>query len=258
MASHVAEISDSGLQADKYDFYTVVDDTIGSFCNVDVSSVADVIMTSLTKSFSGYADVMSGSIVLNPDSPRYEPVKEAVKSQFHNELFAGDAEKLLSNSEDYLQRSIILNRNASTVAAFLQTQVEDASSPVVSVEYPEQNDTLANYQAFMRPATPEFTPGYGCLLSVDFESKACAKAFYDNIQFYQGPHLGAHHSLAVPFNELVWGRDPKDLEYHAGYGVRGEQIRLAVGLESEEELVDTVKAALVFATEAKIQAKASA
>jgi cystathionine beta-lyase/cystathionine gamma-synthase len=35
----------------------VIDDTIGSFCNVDVSPVADVIMTSMTKSLSGYANV---------------------------------------------------------------------------------------------------------------------------------------------------------------------------------------------------------
>jgi cystathionine beta-lyase/cystathionine gamma-synthase len=44
-------------QADKYDVPVVIDDTIGSFCNIDVSPVADVIMTSTTKSLSGYANV---------------------------------------------------------------------------------------------------------------------------------------------------------------------------------------------------------
>lgn len=37
----------------------VIDDTIGSFCNIDVSPVADVIITSITKSLSGYANVSS-------------------------------------------------------------------------------------------------------------------------------------------------------------------------------------------------------
>ena len=46
--------------ADKYGFQVIVDDTIGSFANVDVMGVADIIITSLTKSFSGYADVMAG------------------------------------------------------------------------------------------------------------------------------------------------------------------------------------------------------
>lgn len=43
--------------ADDYDFPVVVDDTVGSFCNLDVLPVADVVVSSLTKTFSGYADV---------------------------------------------------------------------------------------------------------------------------------------------------------------------------------------------------------
>lgn len=46
--------------ADRHGFILVVDETIGSFGNVDVSRVADIIITSLTKSFSGYSDVMGG------------------------------------------------------------------------------------------------------------------------------------------------------------------------------------------------------
>lgn len=49
--------------ADRYGFVVVVDDTIGSFANVDVLGVADVVVTSLTKSFSGFADVMAGRYV---------------------------------------------------------------------------------------------------------------------------------------------------------------------------------------------------
>lgn len=46
--------------ADKEHVAIVVDDTIGSFANVDLIQVADIIVTSLTKSFSGFADVMGG------------------------------------------------------------------------------------------------------------------------------------------------------------------------------------------------------
>jgi cystathionine gamma-synthase len=46
--------------ADKYEFVLVVDETIGSFANVDVLGVADIVITSLTKSFSGFLDVMAG------------------------------------------------------------------------------------------------------------------------------------------------------------------------------------------------------
>jgi len=49
--------------ADQYGFFIVVDDTIGSVANIDVLDVADIIVTSLTKSFSGYANVMAGRYV---------------------------------------------------------------------------------------------------------------------------------------------------------------------------------------------------
>ncbi|RYC78383.1 hypothetical protein BFJ63_vAg18743 [Fusarium oxysporum f. sp. narcissi] len=57
--------------ADQYGFFLVVDDTIGSVANIDVLEVADIIVTSLTKSFSGYANVMAGSVILNPASKCY-------------------------------------------------------------------------------------------------------------------------------------------------------------------------------------------
>ena len=46
--------------ADKYDFLIVVDETIGNFVNVDVLPYADVVVSSLTKVFSGVANVMGG------------------------------------------------------------------------------------------------------------------------------------------------------------------------------------------------------
>lgn len=46
--------------ADKYGFLVIIDDTIGSSANVDVMDIADVVITSLTKSFNGYADVLCG------------------------------------------------------------------------------------------------------------------------------------------------------------------------------------------------------
>lgn len=48
----------------------VIDDTIGSFCNIDVSPVADAIITSITKSLSGYANVSP----LPPSRRRKKPL----------------------------------------------------------------------------------------------------------------------------------------------------------------------------------------
>lgn len=238
--------------ADRFDFVLVVDDTLGSFCNIDLSAVADIVMTSTTKSFSGYADVMGGTLVLNPASRLYASFKPVLEGCFRNEYFVGDAEKLLSNSVDYLERSTILNRNALTLATWLDgLKVAEPEYGIAKVLYPTTSDTLDNYKAWMRRPTPEFTPGYGCLFSIEFGSKEDAKIFYDNLEVFIGPHLGAHHTLAVCFNELVLGKDPAVAEYHGAYGALLEQIRIAVGLEGEDELKKVFRDALEKVKEAK-------
>ena len=46
--------------ADKYSFAIIVDDTIGTFVNTRLLGYADVIVTSMSKLFSGQANVMGG------------------------------------------------------------------------------------------------------------------------------------------------------------------------------------------------------
>lgn len=46
--------------AEKYGFVIVVDETIGSFANVEVLPLADVIVSSLSKVFSGETNVLGG------------------------------------------------------------------------------------------------------------------------------------------------------------------------------------------------------
>ena len=46
--------------ADKYEFAIVVDETIGSPVNVEVIRYADIVVSSLTKIFSGDGNVMGG------------------------------------------------------------------------------------------------------------------------------------------------------------------------------------------------------
>lgn len=49
--------------ADKYEFAVVVDETIGNFLNVNVLPYADVVVSSLTKVFSGDSNVMGGRYI---------------------------------------------------------------------------------------------------------------------------------------------------------------------------------------------------
>lgn len=46
--------------ADKHGFIVVVDETIGNFINVECMTYADIVVSSLTKIFSGESNVMGG------------------------------------------------------------------------------------------------------------------------------------------------------------------------------------------------------
>lgn len=46
--------------ATEFDFLIVIDETIGTFVNVDVLRYVDIVTTSLSKMFSGKADVLGG------------------------------------------------------------------------------------------------------------------------------------------------------------------------------------------------------
>jgi cystathionine gamma-synthase len=234
--------------ADKYCFALVVDDTIGSFCNVDVLGAADIVVTSLTKSFSGYADVLGGSAVLNPSLPLYSELKPLFQKYYHSDLYSGDAETLLHNSEDYLYRSKILNDNAALLVDYLQSLTSDPKSSVTHVYYPTASPTLSNYDAYKRPSTPDFQPGYGCLFSVEFDNVESTIAFYDNLHVHHGPHLGAHRTLALPYVKALYN---DELEKVKKYGLEETQIRVAVGLEDPQSLLETFKHAVRMADAAK-------
>ena len=230
----------------------IVDDTVGGFGNVDVLAHSDILLTSLTKSFSGYSNVLGGSIVLNPLSAHYSALSSKFASTHRNELFAADAQVLLSNSQDFLARTRRLNRNAEAMASFFQRYANDPESPVVKVQYPTQLPSKPNYDALMRRSTTELPePGYGCLFTVDFESSSMAKAFYDRCGFYPSPHLGAHVTIMIAYNMMAFGKELDDRKYFREIGAKEESIRFSAGLEDVEDLIDTIKDALDFAAAAK-------
>ncbi|KAL8832605.1 MAG: hypothetical protein Q9191_000174 [Dirinaria sp. TL-2023a] len=237
--------------ADKYGFQVVVDDTIGSFANVDLLGTADIIITSLTKSFSGCADVMAGSIVLNPASPFYTTMKRTLSLTYRNELYAADAVKLESNSRKFLQRASKMNQNASYLVSLLQKQALSPSSVLKHVYYPLTCWSLPNYREMMRPVSPEFTPGYGGLFTLEFESEKSASTFFNALDLHKGPSLGANITLAQPYVQTVFARDKA---WAASYGLDETIIRISAGLEDEKVLGKAFQKALRLADCTKIGA----
>jgi len=93
----------------------------------------------------------------------------------------------------------------------------------------------------MRKPTADFKPGHGCLFSVEFDTVEATQTFYDNLNVHQGPHLGAHLTLALPYVKGLYG---KQLDWAANYALDEKQIRISVGLEDTETLVEEFRIAV--------------
>jgi cystathionine gamma-synthase len=234
--------------ADKYDVVLAIDDTIGGWANVDVTAVADMLVTSITKSFSGYADVMAGSVILNPSSPRYHALKSLFDGFYIPELYVDDAEAVETNSRDYLSRTAKLNANAGALVAYLESCAQRAGSTVSRVYYPPVNPSGAHYRPYMRQPTADLTPGYGCVFSVELEDMAATRAFYENLNVHKSVHLGAPATLALAYVMCTYGTR---MEWAEQYGLRPTQIRVSAGLENTEMLLQDFQVAVEAADASK-------
>ncbi|SJX64314.1 probable STR2-Cystathionine gamma-synthase [Sporisorium reilianum f. sp. reilianum] len=237
--------------ADRYGFLVCIDETIGNFVNVEVLPFADVLVSSLTKVFSGDANVMGGSMVLNPHAPHYRALKEVMKACYEDTYFDEDAIFMERNSRDFIRRIVRIDANTRAVTHMLAREAagQGAYPGVVKQLFYPKYQTRENYDVARR--SKAFTPlgameegGYGGLFSVTFYSDAASQAFYDALQCAKGPSLGTNLTLACPYTILA---HYAELEWAAQFGVERGLVRVSVGLEDEAFLLrmfaDSLKAA---------------
>ncbi|GAC74990.1 cystathionine beta-lyases [Moesziomyces antarcticus T-34] len=229
--------------ADRYNVLVCVDETIGNFVNVEVLPYADVLVSSLTKVFSGDANVMGGSMVLNPKGPHYGALKDVMREHYEDTYFDEDAIFMERNSRDFIRRIVRIDANTRAVTEMLWRAKEETHSDVVKQLFYPRYQTPENYNVCRRRKA--FTPlgamegdgggGYGGLFSITFASEAASKAFYDTLQCAKGPSLGTNLTLASPYTILAhYG----ELEWAAQFGVERGLVRVSVGLEDESFLLN--------------------
>lgn len=213
----------------------LVDDTICSHYNVDVLSGADAVSTSLTKWVSGIGDVMAGSIKLNEGSALAGEFRRALEKEAPGGLrmYPRDAEVLVRNAQGFVARVTGANRGGEIIAEHL------AFHPAVDrVWYPKLVDR-AEYDALRTP-----DGGYGGLMSFTLKDPGRAPAVYEAMRLSKGPSLGTEYTLVCPYTQLA---HYTELDWAEECGVPRNLLRLSVGLESVDDLLGRIDAALVMA-----------
>jgi cystathionine gamma-synthase len=205
----------------------IVDDTIGTFFNVDVLPHTDFIATSLTKAISGEGDVMAGALTVNPQGL----FAAALPSTAPGGIYARDLQVLARNARDFPERMKIANDNALRLARYL------AEHPAIEhVWYPGLNPSPVYDQ--LRKSQG----GYGAVVSfLPREAAQNTPRIFENLRLSHGISLGTKYSLVCPYvqlahyHELAWAKE---------CGIDPHLLRVAVGTETWSDLQDRFASAL--------------
>ncbi|WBF14763.1 hypothetical protein N7582_004234 [Saccharomyces uvarum] len=213
-----------------FGFFIIIDETVGGIVNIDGLPFADLVCSSLTKTFSGDSNVIGGSMVLNPQSRVYEFATRfmQLEDEYEDLLWCEDAIYLERNSRDFIARTIRINYNTEYLLDKIIKPHVGENALFKKIYYPNltSKETLTNYD--MVRCKKE--GGYGGLFSLTFHDEDHAEAFYDNLQLNKGPSLGTNFTLVFPYTLMTYYHEMAMAEK---FGVERNLLRISVGLENQ-------------------------
>ena len=208
---------------------TLLDNTLGGLHNHGQFDV-DLYAHSLTKYASGHGDVMGGAVIA-----RHELV-DSMRGDFTNlgpTLDPHAAFLVLRGLRTYFLRWDAHCRNALRIAEFLH------SHPAVSrVRYPGLADDPGHRLAAKQ------MDGFGALVTFDLEAGLEAGTrFADALQLFSlAASLGSTESLVLaPAMQQPRGLTPEQLAWS---GIGPGTVRLSIGIEDADDLIDDLGQAL--------------
>jgi len=200
--------------ADQHNFLLIVDDTLSAIVNDNPLEFSDFCVTSLTKYFSGYGDVLAGSARLNPAGRHAARLRAALTQEFEEQLCDADCGVLEQNSRDLPERMAMINFTTAELVHRLRQH------PAVDrVYYPlERSDG----------------GGRGGLFSLLLKHpETTVPATFDRLKVCKGPNLGTFFTLCCPYTILAHYTELDDVER---CGVSRWLLRVSAGIEPLEEL----------------------
>ncbi len=221
--------------------FLAVDNTFASpYFQSPLALGADVVVHSTTKYIGGHSDAVGGAAITNDPA-----LAETIK--FHQNAVGGvpgpfDAWLVMRGAKTLALRMREHERNAKAVAAFLETRddVERVLYPGLA-SHPEHE--LATRQ--MR--------GFGGMVSFRLRGDAArAFAFARSTKLFSlAESLGGVESLlGIPARMTHGSIPPAERERR---GITDNLVRLSVGIEDADDLVDDLRAALDATAEAELQ-----
>jgi cystathionine gamma-lyase/homocysteine desulfhydrase len=212
----------------------IVDNTFGTpYWQTPITLGADIVVHSATKYLGGHSDVVAGLAVVNS-------VELAERLHFIQNATGGvlgpqDSWLLMRGLKTLGLRMEAHEHNARQLASYL----DDHPEVVGAVYYPGL-ESHPQHELALRQAR-----GFGGIISFDVGSEERAAALLRRLQYFTlAESLGAVESLISVPAKMTHASIPK--ERREALGITDGLVRISVGIEDAEDLLNDLEQALKF------------
>ena len=211
--------------------YTIVDNTFMTpYLQKPITLGTDIVIHSATKYLGGHSDIVSGVVVVN--SKELAERLHFVQNSTGGVLAPFDSFLLIRGIKTLAVRMDRHNLNTKLVAEFLRNREE-----IEKIYYPGFEDH-PGYEIQSRQAK-----GYGGMLSFVLREGYDYKKFLESLEIITfGESLGGVESLVCHPASMTHGSIPYELRQKIG--IVDNLIRLSIGIENPEDLIQDLENAL--------------
>ncbi|WP_188456569.1 bifunctional cystathionine gamma-lyase/homocysteine desulfhydrase [Virgibacillus oceani] len=227
----ITDIAKMAEIAKKHDLLLIVDNTFATpYWQQPLDLGADIVLHSATKYIGGHSDVVAGLVAVH-SSELAERI-HFIQNSVGGVLGPQDSWLLMRGIKTLALRMEAIEANTKKIVEFLQ-----GHDQVSSIYYPGLSDHRGHDIALGQ------AQGFGGMISFDVGSGERAEKVLKTVKYFTlAESLGAVESLISLPAKMTHASIPADRR--AELGITDGLIRISVGIEDSEDLVEDLKQAL--------------
>ena len=215
----------------------VIDPTISSLRNVNVSKYADIVVTSLTKYAANQGDVIMGALMPGIERDWTETWIEDARKYIESPAPA-DCARMAAQIGSWDPVTQTINENTRALAAYLEKH-----KAIAQVFWAESSEYFERFNAIRKA-----DGGPGSIITIYLRNPERMNAFYAALSIAKGPSFGTEFTLCCPFMYLAHYdlvSDEEGRDYVWSHSIDPDLIRISVGTEPTEEIIEAFERALL-------------